>query len=157
MIASVSGAIFIECNIEHPVQGVLDTPVSAHRIGEACRTQSRRGDIAASHRAGAAIALGGRFDHGEHSETRHGVLIGIATIGEQPDHIVADNVSAGLHLAVIGIGGGICLTAGRRIGEVLGDVLQHERAVGLQGEQPVAAPWAHHNARSPSGSGWHHR
>jgi len=42
MIASVAGAVLVETGVEHPVLGILDAPMSAHRISELCGTERGR-------------------------------------------------------------------------------------------------------------------
>ena len=39
------GLVLVEAGLEHPLQGVLDAPVSAHRLSEACRAERGRGEI----------------------------------------------------------------------------------------------------------------
>jgi len=53
MVASVAGPVLVEAGVEHPVQGVLDAPVSAHGRSEACRAERGRGEIIAPNRVGA--------------------------------------------------------------------------------------------------------
>ena len=115
-IAPVAGMVLVETGVEHPVLGVLDAPMDARRVSELCCAECGRREIVAPNGAGVAVALGGGLNHGEHGDAEQCWLVEIATIGEQPAHVVADEVPARLQPAMIGVDGGRCLKAHLRIG-----------------------------------------
>src|SRR4051794_14164853 len=106
-----------------------------------------------------AAALGLALDHAEHGEAWKGDLAGVAPAREQPGHVVADRVAAGLDPAVLAVGGLEALQRPRgRAGEERLDIPEGGRAVALERRQPrvrLRRPEA--GVRRRRGVGWPRR
>lgn len=86
-----------------------------------------------------ALTLGLGLDHADHGEAGEGHLARVASVGEQPGHVVAQGVAASLDPAMVAIGRLPPVErTRRRIAEEGFHVLERSRAVRLQGEEIVA-------------------
>ena len=63
MILAVAGPVLVECDVEDPVQAVLDAPVGADGAGEGVGRQPRGGQAIAPAGRGFAVALDLGLDH----------------------------------------------------------------------------------------------
>ena len=77
-VAAIAGAVFVEGDVEHSIQAVLDPPVRPHCRCEVGCVHSRRGSAETPHRAGPGGPGHGCLDHVDHGEPRHRGLIRLA-------------------------------------------------------------------------------
>src|SRR3954453_16700704 len=105
MTGSQAGEVIAEDDIEHPVQSVLDAPMSAHDASEAVDVEPGRAEIVALLPLDRAVSLGLTRHHADGGQSGEAELARIAAGGEQPVDIMADCMAAGLDPAVFAVDG----------------------------------------------------
>jgi hypothetical protein len=93
--------VVAEHHVQDPMQPVLDPPVAAPRPSQARGIQLGRAKVVAPFLLALVAALGLGLDHREHGEIRKADLAGMAAVGEQPSHVVADGMAADLEPAMV--------------------------------------------------------
>src|SRR6185437_16664871 len=63
--AAYSALVFLEVNIHHPMELVLDAPVGAHRAGKAFDVDTQAAQIVTALDAALAVAFSHRFNHSD--------------------------------------------------------------------------------------------
>src|SRR5271166_7040823 len=97
--------VVAEHDVQYPVQPVLDPPMTADDPGEGLHVEPAGAEVEPLLPLDGAIALGLALDHGDRGEAREAKFVGMASIVEQPVHLMADRVLTGFDAAVIGIDG----------------------------------------------------
>ena len=106
VLRAVSGAqaakVFVEDDVEHPVQAVLDVPVRADGVGEQGGVQGQGAEVEPPLAGGLAAALDLSLDHRDGLEARKAIGVHCTpiaretTTGLQEAHVVADRMTADL-------------------------------------------------------------
>ncbi|SEF03348.1 hypothetical protein SAMN05519104_7960 [Rhizobiales bacterium GAS188] len=126
--------IFVEDDVENPVQPVLDAPMGADRGRERFGIELRRSQIISPLSRDRSVSLDASFEHADHGEVGEARLVGVTAIREQPVDLVADDKATLLDAVVIAVGGlvlGLQHIGWRSI-EEFHDVLMEKRPIGLQ-------------------------
>lgn len=132
--------VLAEGHVEHPVETVLDAPVSANGFGQLAGIGGERGDEMAGFGAGLAVEGALSADHDDGAQGRP---VGVQF--PQPVDVVRRPTAAFLDAAMVGVDGGVMIEAG--VGEVAGELFLEEQLnvavqgplIGLQGQHVIGA------------------
>ena len=81
---SQAGLVFVEDDVEHPVQAVFDAPVAAHGRGRRSAVSGGRGDVIAGLEAAAVGEFGARLDADDRGDVGQAQFAGKAPITVEP-------------------------------------------------------------------------
>src|SRR4051794_24113570 len=122
-----------------PMQAVFNAPMGANRTSEGQSIQKSRRKIVAAREGGPAVPLHVGLDHGDGGKARKARLAREAAIGQEPGHVMADDVAPDLDAAMVAVGGGVPVEFVRGGGKEAFDLAVQVRPVVFHRDQVVRA------------------